>query len=98
MFVGHSLGGGLASLASAATGCYAIVFNPAAYAELWNDALNSTGKYYGTSKIYAYIMDNDPVTCWQNRFGVYAPGNIIKVWNCTGGDSHEIRTMVINLK
>lgn len=51
VFVGHSLGGGLASANSRATGCSAITFNAAALSKRYNHGLNS--------KIAAYISDGD---------------------------------------
>ena len=97
-FVGHSLGGGLASLASILTGRPAIVFNPAAVAESYVTALELMGKSHGTSNIYGYIMEWDYVTIGQACFNVYAPGNFRIVKNKTGGDPHAIETMVENLK
>ena len=97
-FVGHSLGGGLASLASILTGRPAIVFNPAAVAESYVTALELMGKSHGTSNIYGYIMEWDYVTIGQACFGVLAPGNFKIVKNMTGGDPHAIETMVENLK
>lgn len=52
VFVGHSLGGGLASANSRATGCSAITFNAAALSSKYN-----TG--FMESKIVAYISDGD---------------------------------------
>ena len=97
-FVGHSLGGGLASLASILTGRPAIVFSPAAVAESYVTALELMGKSHGTSNIYGYIMEWDYVTIGQACFNVYAPGNFRIVKNKTGGDPHAIETMVENLK
>lgn len=51
VFVGHSLGGGLASANSRSTGCSAITFNAA--------ALSSKYNYGMDSKIAAYISDGD---------------------------------------
>lgn len=51
VFVGHSLGGGLASANSCATGCSAITFNAAALSSKYNLGKNS--------KIVAYISDGD---------------------------------------
>lgn len=51
VFVGHSLGGGLASANSRATGCSAITFNAAALSKKYNENMKS--------KIAAYISDGD---------------------------------------
>ena len=92
-FVGHSLGGGLAALASMATGCTAITFNPAVVADIWTDKLKMDNTYHGTSNIYGYVMEGDYITSAQNFFGFYMQGNFIKVANKTGDDPHGIDTM-----
>lgn len=97
-FVGHSLGGGLASLASILTGRPAIVFNPAAVAKSYITVLELMGKSHGTSNVYGYIMEWDYVTIGQACFKVFAPGNFKIVKNKTGGDSHAIETMFKNLE
>lgn len=51
VFIGHSLGGGLASANSRATGCSAITFNAAALSSNYNLGMDS--------KIVAYISDGD---------------------------------------
>lgn len=96
-FVGHSLGGGLASLASMATGCNAMVFNPAVLSDEWISKLKKDDSYYGVSHIYGYIMEGDPVTAVQNFMGWYMPGHYIRVKNQTGGNPHSIKTMFDSL-
>lgn len=96
-FVGHSLGGGLASLASMATGCNAMVFNPAVLSDEWISKLKKDDSYYGVSHIYGYIMAGDPVTAVQNFMGLYMLGHYIVVKNQTGGNSHSIKTMFDSL-
>lgn len=97
-FIGHSLGGGLAALASMMTGRVAITFNPAAVSNTYVELLRLQGINYGTSNIYGYVMEGDYVTIVQNFFGIYAQGNFIMVGNTTGGDSHSILNMMENLK
>lgn len=97
IFVGHSLGGGLAALASMVTGRIAITYNPAGALGLLMTVLK---KYFpiDTSHIYAYIMNGDPVTNWQGLLGVHAEGQIINVPNNIGGSPHSIENMFNNLK
>ena len=96
-FVGHSLGGGMAALASMVTGRIAITYNPAGALGLLMTVLK---KYFpiDTSHIYAYIMNGDPVTNWQGLLGVHAEGQIINVPNNIGGSPHSIENMFNNLK
>ena len=97
-FLGHSLGGGLAALASMTTGCVAITFNPAVVAKAWINRLTEENSYHGTSNIYGYIMDKDEITTAQDFFSLFRQGNFIRVTNKTGGDPHAIKTMVDSLK
>ena len=65
-FVGHSLGGGLASAASRATGCDAITFNAA--------ALSPTYDWGVKSHIDAYINMHDELNIIQSRIFQHAAG------------------------
>ena len=109
-FVGHSLGGGLATLASLMTGRYAITFNPAALNNLMvsrvfmNRVL--TGNKFDTSKIFNYVMQGenlqqvDPlqaINATPNTIAGFCIGERVNVTNYTGGDGHGIATMVDNL-
>ncbi len=71
IFVGHSLGGGLASANSRATGCSAITFNAAALSSRYNYGLSS--------KIAAYISDGD-ILDYVNEVLLHqsVEGNIIR--------------------
>ncbi|MBR6197990.1 MAG: hypothetical protein IKQ72_10375 [Bacteroidaceae bacterium] len=108
-FIGHSLGGGLATLASLMTGRYAITFNPAALNNLMACGVFAerllTGNKFDTSKIYNYVMQG---TDWQKTdplqiinmhpnttIGFYI-GERVNVTNYTGGSGHSINTMVDN--
>lgn len=98
-FVGHSLGGGLAAIASMLTGRNAITFNPAAVGGLGYQIAENLGiTYLDTSHIFGYIMEGDPVNMIQNGFGIYSEGNFVRVHNGTGGDSHGINNMFNNLQ
>ena len=65
-FVGHSLGGGLASAASRATGCYAITFNAAALSSTYNKGKDS--------KIDAYIVKGEELDLFQKGIFQHAEG------------------------
>ncbi len=98
-FIGHSLGGGLASLASMTTGCVAMVFNPAVVAPSWVSILEREGSYHGTSNIYGYIMKGDYVTEMQKCVGLNAPGTFVIIERQNEGDDpHKIFTMYNNLQ
>lgn len=73
LFVGHSLGGGLASANSRATGRSAITFNAAALSSKYNEG-------FMDSKIAAYISDGD-ILDYINEvlsFGQKAEGTVIR--------------------
>lgn len=76
VFVGHSLGGGLASANSRATGIDAITFNSAALSDRYR---NYKGKGYIDSNIAAYINDGDFLD-YTNEvlFGQKVEGKIIR--------------------
>jgi hypothetical protein len=98
-FVGHSLGGGLAAIASMLTGRNAITFNPAAVGGLGYQIAENLGILnLDTSHIFGYIMEGDPVNMIQNSFGIYSEGNFVRVHNGTGDDSHGINNMFNNLQ
>ena len=64
-FVGHSLGGGLASLASLVTDCPALTYNPAALCPMSKLELMLQGYNIDSSKINRYTMEKDPVSGFQ---------------------------------
>ena len=70
-FVGHSLGGGLASAAALYTGCSAVTFNAAGLS-------NPTKDHYGlnnnNASINAYIVKGDAVDALQGLVGLTAEG------------------------
>lgn len=73
IFVGHSLGGGLASANSRATGHSAITFNAAALSSKYNEG-------FMDSKIAAYVSDGD-ILDYTNEvlsFGRKAEGTVIR--------------------
>ena len=59
IFVGHSLGGGLATAAAESVGGRAIVFNAAGVSSRYN---------HGTASIRAHIMRGDPLSSIQNGY------------------------------
>jgi hypothetical protein len=68
-FIGHSLGGGLASMGALVTGRFAITFNAAGLSDetQWVYGGKSTMNR-SESKIDAYIMKTDPLNKIQNNF------------------------------
>ncbi len=97
-FVGHSLGGGMAALASMVTKRTAITYNPAGAFGIEMTAAKMLGIPLDTSHIYAYIMEGDPITTIQNLLGIYAEGHIIHVHHGEVEHEHSIRTMFDILK
>ena len=91
-FVGHSLGGGLAAMASIVTGCDAITFNAASvYCERFPIMEWLGIKESDTSHIYAYVMDGEFLSMIQT-----ADGTIIAIPNSKGKnpfDAHAIDYM-----
>jgi len=71
-FVGHSLGGGLASLNSRVTGNKAITFNAAGLSSKTKDRYGASK----LSKIEAYVIIGEAVHHHQSAFGLKAEGNI----------------------
>ncbi len=61
-FVGHSLGGGLASLASIVTGYPALTYNAAALSPWSKLELAMKGYNIDSSNIHRYSMETDPLT------------------------------------
>ena len=72
-FVGHSLGGGLASANSLATGKPAITFNSAALSPITKKALNLNQQ----AQITSYIVQGEILDYMQRRYlNIHAEGNI----------------------
>lgn len=97
-FVGHSLGGGMAALASMLTNRTAITYNPAGALGIRMSVAKFLNIPMNTSHIYAYIMEGDPVTSVQEIFGIHAEGHVKIVTNKKGGSAHSIMNMFENLK
>lgn len=70
--VGHSLGGGLATVASMSTDIPAIVFNPTAITDYTKYKLDipKQSNYYITN----YVILGDPLSVMQNLLGLSLPG------------------------
>lgn len=96
-FVGHSLGGGLAALASMNTGRTAITFNAASVADVWKEMLIYYNCYSGTDYIWNYVTDNDWLTPLQEEWSRDAEGTKIVVphGNNEGGHSIENFTAIL---
>ena len=75
-YVGHSLGGGLASANSLKTGDAAITFNAAALSGKTVKNLNLTGNL---KTITAYIVNGEFVDFMQGKIGMEAAGTIISL-------------------
>jgi hypothetical protein len=72
-FTGHSLGGGLASAASLATGSHAITFNALGLSRTLKSNLGiSSGD---TKNINAFIIRGEAVDYYQSSIGLRAEGN-----------------------
>ena len=101
-FVGHSLGGGMATAASMATGRDAITFNPAAVSFrtqlnqfLWKDG--SIDNYISaTPDIFGLSFIVDPLTLAQRLISMRPKGNIIPV-HVGFKMSHKIKDIINNL-
>lgn len=89
-FIGHSLGGGLAALASMYTGRVAITFNAASVADVWKGYLIRYNCYSGTENIWNYVTDNDWLTPIQEYFNKDAEGTKIIVPHNTFEGGHGI--------
>lgn len=71
IFIGHSLGGGLASANSRATGCDAITFNAS--------ALNNRYNYGVKSRIVSYISNGDILDYTNEKIlGSHVQGQIVR--------------------
>ena len=77
--VGHSLGGGLAAVASMETGIEAITFNPAAVDKKTKVFLELENA--NTDQIINYVVKGDIVTDIQAKQGKVADGYMIKIFN-----------------
>lgn len=75
MFVGHSLGGGLAATASMTTGLPAFTYNAAGVSQDTKDIL-----HLGTdNNIQATIVDGEMLDMLQKTIGLHANGNVTKL-------------------
>ncbi len=102
-FVGHSLGGGLATAAALEAGAKATVFNAAAYR---SDAFESAGidDAYAKSLVTNYVVPGELVTNAQRIFDLgLAPGNMVTLSESPGlptgvGERHRIRTVRLTIQ
>lgn len=102
-FVGHSLGGGEAALASMVTGNPAITYNPAAVSNTTIDKLKDAHFSTDTSRILQYVIKGDPIHFVNDFTGNPSQGRVIYVQNnesllrnfLTG---HFISSMIDGLK
>ena len=102
-FVGHSLGGGEAALASMVTGNPAITYNPAAVSNTTIDKLKDAHFSTDTSRILQYVIKGDPIHFINDFTGNPSQGRVIYVQNnesllrnfLTG---HFISSMIDGLK
>ena len=74
-FVGHSLGGGLATLASKLTGKDAIIFNPASISGSIKDVAN-IASFFRSCNITQYRAYGDYVNAFQHCRGTPSSGKI----------------------
>jgi len=80
-FVGHSLGGGEAALASMVTGFTAITYNPAAVSSATIEELKATNLSMDTSRILQYIISGEPVNFINDSSGNPSQGYVVWVKN-----------------
>ena len=98
-FVGHSLGGGMAALASIVTGHTAITYNPAGLSSNTLSWLQENGYGHDTSHILQYIADRDEVHIAQTLGNIESQGSVIWVPNVQScAFEHPISSMIANLK
>ena len=97
-FVGHSLGGGLAALASLGTGRVAVTFNAASVSDAWVSELKNSESFYGEGRIWNYVTDGDWLTSFQEKSNASAKGSKILVPNIKNGEGHSIKNLMLNLK
>ena len=105
-FVGHSLGGELAALASMFTGCAAITFNPASVNGVFKNIGNSM---YGDGKVtqyrtvgkpvfkiggYQISIGGDPISNFQNNTLHPSQGTVHNVKTNSYMPNHFIETVV----
>ncbi len=89
-FVGHSLGGGLASLASIVTGYPALTYNAAALSPMSKLELKMMGYNIDSSQINRYTMEKDPLTGLQCKCSLLAKFTDMFDYNALG-EEHEVR-------
>ena len=94
-FTGHSLGGGLATLASIATGNDAIIFNPASIGPCMKSVAKTMAFFRGSGKsnITQYRPLTDPVSSFQDNAKRPSAGNIRYV-NTGKRYSHSINDII----
>jgi len=80
-FVGHSLGGGEAALASMVTGFTAITYNPAALSSATIEELKNANYPTDTSRILQYIISGEPVNFINDLTGNPSQGYVVWVKN-----------------
>ena len=98
-FVGHSLGGGMAALASIVTGRTAITYNPAGLSSSTLSWLQDNGYGHDTSHILQYIADRDEVHIAQTFGNIESQGSVIWVPNVQScAFEHLISSMIDNLR
>ena len=98
-FVGHSLGGGMAALASIVTGRTAITYNPAGLSSSTLSWLQDNGYGHDTSHILQYIADRDEVHIAQTFGNIESQGSVIWVPNVQScAFEHPISSMIDNLR
>lgn len=105
-FVGHSLGGELAAMASMFTGCAAITFNPASVNGVFKNIGNSM---YGDGKVtqyrtvgkpvfkiggYQISIGGDPISNFQNNTLHPSQGTVHNVKTNSYMPNHSIETFV----
>lgn len=88
-FVGHSLGGGLASLASIVTGYPALTYNAAALSPMSKLELKMMGYNIDSSNINRYSMETDPLTGLQCKCSLLAKFADMFDYNALG-ENHEV--------
>ena len=93
-FVGHSLGGGLAALASMNTGRVAITFNAASVADTWKEYLINYNCYNGTDNIWNYVTDDDWLTPLQDQWNRTAEGTRIVVPHDNSKAGHNLKNLM----
>ena len=102
-FVGHSMGGGEAAVASMKTGRAAITYNAASVTDFTKATLNLWRKgditnvvAAGSTKLFGYTVGGDPLTNFQDNIGGPADGKRISIpiGFMDPITSHKIKTLV----